>query len=473
MTKKTITIITALTAVVVLIAAYFGLQAYRRANPPPSPWDSFNFETPPVLARFDLNKLNRIENITQGFALVNNGEEWVLVSDNFNPDHINISQTSIYNMLWLFANIWSDSLIDENPEDISIFGFDNPLAHILVGDSDGNTEEFILGIMNPARTAYYVMLKGQPEVYTMSVYTAETINFNIDSIRDRELLRNFEPEYFIDYLVEYRPGDTFYEKGKIEITRRLNENPYISSYTQFDMLSPYNRTYGADGNRLWEVLESLLYTEIVDFIEDAPASLVPYGLDRPGRILVNSAQGSYELLYGRKEGYLHYAKFPDSNSVFTVSGLDSIIDASPFSLMDKFILIHMIDDIDRFTVTTEGRSLTGTIQGTGDDVIFHLNGRRASVREFRGFYQTVIGLLKDAELTDSIARTIPPETASREEILIEYWHNNPQGLHTSVRLIPYNRDFYLVEKQGVSEFLLARTQVRRIFDSADAMVYLE
>ena len=475
MRKKNITLITAIAAVILLAAAYFGIQAYRKANPVSQP----QISTPrlfdsPMLARFDSDKINRIENFNQGFALVKNGEHWVLVSDTFNPNHIRISQTSIMDRLWIYSSIWSESLIDENPPDISIFGFDNPLGHMLFADSDGNTAEFIIGSMNPARTAYYVMLAGQSEIYTLSEYLTENINLGIDDIRDRDLFRSLELEFVIDFLIEYRPGDNFYEQRRLEITRKFEEDdPYISTYSEFLVTSPYTGTYGADSNTFWRFLESLRFVEIEEFIDDNPSSLAAYGLNNPGRIFVNSASGTFEMLYGRREGDLYYAKFVNSNAVFTVNGLDSILNTAPFSLIDKFILLHHVDHIDRFSVTAEGRTLTGTIQGTGDDVIFHLNSRRASVREFRLFYQTVIGLLKDAELTGTIARTVSQDTASREQVLIEYWHNTPQGLRTYIRLIPYNRDFYLIEKQGLGEFLLARTQVRRIFDIADNMVYLE
>ena len=473
MTKKNITIIAALSAVVLLTAAYFGFEAYRRANPPPSPWDSFDFETPPVIASFEFDKINRIENILQGFSLVRDGENWVLVSDSINTDNINISQDMILNRLWYFSNIWSEALIDEDPQDISIFGLDDPTGRVFIGDSDGNTAEIIIGNMNPSRNAFYVMLAGQQEVYTLSSFLAQNINLGINDLRSRELLGNLAMEYTTNFVIEYRPGDYFFDRRRMEMIVKAEDNPYVSSFTEFMMIAPYAGSYGVDSNVFWRVLESMLQIEVTGFADDSPSSLAPYGLDNPGRIYVNSATGSFEIFYGRSEGDLRYAKFPDNSAVLLVSGLESIINTSPFELMDKFVLLHHIDNIDSFAVTTEGRTLTGTIDGQGDDIIVHLNGRRASVREFRGFYQAVIGLLKDTELSRTITSTVTPDAASREQILIEYWHNTPPGLHSSVRLIPYNRDFYLIEKQGVSEFLIARTQVRRIFESAENMVYLE
>jgi hypothetical protein len=43
----------------------------------------------------------------------------------------------------------------------------------------------------------------------------------------------------------------------------------------------------------------------------------------------------------------------------------------------------------------------------------------------------------------------------------------------AISLIPYNRDFYILDMNGTTEFLISRAQVQRIFDSADSMEYAE
>ena len=220
-----------------------------------------------------------------------------------------------------------------------------------------------------------------------------------------------------------------------------------------------------DSERFGNLLESLMQIQIHEFVDDAPASLAAYGLDNPGRVIAEGPGERLELLYGRSEYGLRYAMLAGDSSVFTIEGFEDLTTVTPFQLMDKFAYIFNIDNVDAFTVSGDGRTLEAAIQGTGDDATFHLNGRWASDREFRQFYQTVIGLLIDAQLTG------PPERGEGTDIVIEYRLNTPQGERASLRLIPFNRDFYILEKEGQREFLIARTQVRRIFDNADSMVY--
>jgi hypothetical protein len=192
---------------------------------------------------------------------------------------------------------------------------------------------------------------------------------------------------------------------------------------------------------------------------------VPYGLDKPGRIYVETPEETLDILFGKSEFGLCYAMVPGNYSVFTLEGLEPIISVSPFKLTDKFALIYNIDNVDSFTVSADGRVLEATVQGKGDEAIFHLNGRRTADKEFRTFYQAVIGLLMDAEYSGA------PADGQGTDVVVSYRMNTPPGFRPSIRLIPYNRDFYILEKEGQREFLIARTQVRKIFEAADTMVY--
>jgi hypothetical protein len=240
----------------------------------------------------------------------------------------------------------------------------------------------------------------------------------------------------------------------------------LNSFTSFDLNAPYSTRVAVDSEKFGQVLEALANLQIYEFIDDDPSSLAPYGLDRPGRLYIETPDETLDIYYGTRVSGMHYAKVAGNDSVFTLEGLENIISVTPFSLTDKFAMIHFIDNVDSFTVTGDGRTLTATVQGKGEDAIFRLNGRRCGDQEFRVFYQAVIGLLIDAEHTGPVTR------GEGTDFVIEYRLNTPE-VTTGIRLIPYNRDFYVLEREGASEFRIARTQVRKIFDEADKMVYAE
>jgi hypothetical protein len=269
------------------------------------------------------------------------------------------------------------------------------------------------------------------------------------------------------FILERRSEENPDGKGRIDISPRQESDHLISGFTSFRLDSPYATTQGVDGEKFYKLLEPLMALQIRDFVEDNPVSLAPYGLDRPGRLYIESLGQTLEILFGKSENGLRYAMIPGENSVFTIDGFEALASPSSFDLMDKFALIYNIDNVDSFTVSADGRILEATIQGTYEDAIFHLNGRKAADKEFRVFYQKVIGLLIDGDFSGTPAR------GEGTDLVVEYRMNTPAGLNPSIRLIPYNRDFYILEKEGVREFVIARTQAREIFDAADSMVYID
>jgi len=205
---------------------------------------------------------------------------------------------------------------------------------------------------------------------------------------------------------------------------------------------------------------------IEDFISDDPPSLTPFGLDRATRVFLQTGPRVLDLLIGNEAGGSHYAKLSGAPGVFTLAGMHNVINARPFDLIDKFPILVHIDTVDSLTVTSSERRFTANFEGAGHNAIFYLNGRRAEERSFRSFYQAVIGLLVDA---DYLSPGRLPETYGA--INIEFLLHSPAGERVSITLLPYNRDFYILRQNGVTEFLISRSQVHRIFQTADAVVF--
>ena len=467
MTRRTITIIAAIAAVPLLIGGYFGAQAWIKAHPKPSPWNFSDYPESPRLTDFDSSKLSRIENIGEGFALVRNEGNWVLASATVPVDKVKIEQSMISGKLWSLSSIWAESVIDENPADLSLFGLDNPSGRVLIGDSDGKNVEIIFGNYTPSRTSYYIMLAGEPKVYTLSSYSSDMLRFSLDSIRDKGLMMYLDPRELSRFILEPRPEDNPGWEGRIDISPKDDSDYLVTAFTSYVLNAPFASRQGVDSEKFSNLLESMMSLQIREYVDDDPASLAPYGLDRPGRLYMESPDETLDILYGKREYGLRYAMLPGDNAVFTIEGLEPLTEAQPFTLMDKFAYIFNIDNVESFTVSGDGRTLEAAIQGKGDEAVFHLNGRKTADKEFRTFYQAVIGLLIDAEYRGPEAR------GEGSDWVVDYRLITPPGGRATLRLIPYNRDFYILEKEGIREFLIARTQARRIFETADAMVYAD
>ncbi|MCL2479518.1 MAG: DUF4340 domain-containing protein [Treponema sp.] len=475
MTRKNITIIVVLAVVVVFLGGFMfismttaGKNLVKALKPGPN-YDLSNYPESPKLTDFDSNKLNRIENKGEGYTLVKDGSNWNLILANGPSDNVKLEQSTISNKLWSISTIWAEQLIEDTPSDLSIYGLDNPMGDVVIGDSDGKTVEIIFGNFTPSKASRYIMVVGQPQVYSLSTYSTDNLLFSLDSVRDKNLAVSIDPQKLTHFILEPKPDNNPSGQGIIDITAKDPNNYLISSFSVFAMNSPYKNSSGVDSDKFGAIQQAIPSLQITSYVDDAPKSLAPYGLDKPGRVYMETPDGKLDILFGNSVNGSYYAKYNGDQTVFLLSGLDPIVTPTPFMLMDKFAMIYNIDNVDSFTITGDGNTLQATIQGKGDDAIFFVNGKRAADKEFRTFYQAVIGLLIDAEYTGPAN----PPRGDGTDWVVQYNLNTPAGVQTSIRLIPYNRDFYILEKNGSREFMIARTQTRNILDAESKIVYMQ
>jgi len=417
----------------------------------------------PSLGNLDSYKLVKME--LNGLELEKNNGTWELVSleGKSPPGGIELDQSQIQYMTYYLASVWTEQVIDETPSDISQYGLDKPSHRTFVTDSAGQKAEYILGDMTPSRFSYYIMEAGDPKVYAVSSYTAEYMLFTLDNIRQRFLFPTFELSEVKKFHLESR-------LTKIEINNKpLSILPDLTSiFSTHLVTSPYVRPRGTNGDAFNNLLAPFKDLEIADFIDDAPESLKTYGLDDPVRIFLETDYESIDLLIGNEIDGKRYVKLAGAPGIFTLNGMENVVNVKPFTLIDKFAFIVNIDWVDHLSITGGEKNLSADLRKEGDDSIFSLNGRKTNTDSFRTFYQAVIGLLVDAEYPGA-AR----QNDNSGELTFEYRLNNPPGEKATFTLIPYNRDFYALRQDGATEFLISRNQVRRIYETADSMVYSE
>jgi hypothetical protein len=202
---------------------------------------------------------------------------------------------------------------------------------------------------------------------------------------------------------------------------------------------------------------------ISDFDEDRPASLEPYGLDRPAaRILIQGEEETLELLFGKSNGTQQFAKLPDNPGVFLIRDVSPALKALAFDLIDRSVASPLIERVDSVTVRGGGGTISAAVdRRDGDEgTVYSLNGREISEDSFRAFFGACVSLSVDAEYPGSAK----PAAA---EITIEYGLNEPAGEKIQARFAPYNRDFYALVNGGPPEFLVSRQQIQKIFAAAD------
>ena len=456
MAKKSKTMIIALAVLLLLGGGYYAATVHNRNSA-----QAFFDALPPTASLGNLDSADIVRIEVSGMVLEREGERWELVSLNGHapPRRFDLDQALVRSKTFVLATVWAERIADEAPEDLSVFGLQEPSYRTVVTDSRGNSVVYLVGDITPFRTSYFVMREGNPAVHVVNEFSVDRLRFTLDDIRSRALF----PQLPLHALSRVR-----IESAQAQIDMSIIAEPrpphLLSTFSRFAMTSPYALVRGVDSQALAALLSPLNNRRIEDFINDDPVSLVPYGLDDPVRLLLEFGDVGIDLLIGNQHGAVRYAKLAGSPEVFTVGGLEQIAAVRPFTLVDKFPLLMGIDEVSRLSITGGERPLQADFHGEGQEMVFYLDGHRIEDQPFREWYQTVIGLTIDAE-KPSGHFSPPPET-----ITIVHHLKNPPG-EVSITLIPFNRDFYALSQEGTLEFLVARSQVRRIFQAADDVLF--
>ena len=467
MSRKSKTLIIILGVLVLLGGGYYGSTIWKKKKAAP---DSAPYTPPAELGNLDSSELVRIEG--PGITVEKKDGAWELsyLESGIPPGGIELDQSQVMYMTFSLAKVWAESIVEEEPKDLSVYGLGSSASRTSVTDSSGRKVTYLLGDMTPSRTNYYMMEEGDPKVYSVSAYAAKYMRFFLDSIRNKILFPAFDLQELTRLKIEL--PNTKIELVTAETSEELK---YSSPFSTFLMISPYKIPRGVNNENLNKLLAPLNNLTVVDFI-DNPSSPAQYGLDKPVRLFLQAGENALDLLIGSGLDGKHYAKLANppagSGTIFTLNNMDAIVNAKAFDLLDRFVFLVNIDSVDHLTIKGAGKTFKADFQKSGDDPVFIMNGRKTETASFRIFYQSVIGLLADADYSAAVGlRQGATGEAETGNVSIVYELNTPPGEKVSITLIPQNRDFYAAEQEGAMDFLISRNQVRKIFETADTIKY--
>jgi hypothetical protein len=382
-----------------------------------------------------------------------------------------IKSGTIEDISFAMSNVYSDQVIEENPEDLSIYGLDDPTSKAELTFIDGEIVELFIGNKTPTKTAYYMRKEGDSTVYTLRNYIIERMHTDLTTLRS----------FYID-LPNLREDLRYFKIVKdrtIEIVPKMDGDDFAgSTLAMFRVNLPYRTPKYVDGQRFGEILETLPgQVKIEKYIEDGVTDFSQYGLSPPRyEWAVKDSNISVHLLFGDDvdDRYM-YAMIKGSSTVFTVlQSTYSFLEVKPFELVDKFVLIPNIDTVDKFVITGREKTYTAELkreknlsakEGETEDVIetFFLNGKEIEDSPFRKFYQSAIGLLADAENPS-------PAPIRKADVSIVYSMNEGPEPTLRADFTLFNRDFHAAYRYGITEFLVASHLIDEMFDTAEALL---
>lgn len=392
---------------------------------------------------------------------------WVVTK----PYPVELIQSKVTELAGSFSDLTAEIIVEEDPQDLSIYGLENPSVIGTVSLQDGTKTTLYLGNKTADGITWYLMKEGDPKVYTVADLHGLRLSYSLSEFRNRDL-----PDIdlsTIKYL--YISGE---DKREIEIIGKKNSGEEQSGYNQdiLEINKPYKTTMRADSYKLKKILGNINDLTIREFIDDHPADYSEYGLDQPGlSLIIEDEENTLELVFGSSlEDGTIYFKTGDSEGVYLMDEASiEFLSFEPFDILDKYVLWYNIQDIDEVIIEGRGRkhtlSITRTDEGLEEgevqsDQTYFLDGKEVEKKYFEDFHKSLIGIVIDAEKAHSAHGT--------PELKITY-HFNKDDLKTRIiEFYPYDEGSCSLVLDGdmESEFLVYHKRVDWVFSSLDELI---
>ena len=371
-----------------------------------------------------------------------------------------------------FTTLTADRVIDEKPTDLGQFGLKPPRATAVGSFSDGTAHTLYLGDKSPTGSSYYAQVKGDPRVFTVFSYNGERFHWTVSDLRSKALA----PAINYDEVTSVR----LVQKDGTVIEAREKAPDEVKSYQlgfgKYILTRPFAYPRGLDSEKQDSLIKGAQQITVDTFVEDQPRSLEKYGLGRPvAEVVVRDKANTIDFLIGApKDASDTYFMVRGQPTVYTTATSNlSFLGTKPFDLVDKFIFIPNIEDVDRMEITTAGKTHVLAIarttkkaekKGEEDTVesTYTVDGKNADDSNFKKFYQSVIGLLVEGET----AHRVP----NAPEVTVRFMLNKGPQKTVTLDYAPYDRDFDAIFMNGVNVFALTKQQLNGMLGKLDMLL---
>jgi hypothetical protein len=248
-----------------------------------------------------------------------------------------------------------DREIDPNPAKAADFGLDPPEAEVRL-EVKGRADPLVLrvGAKNPTGVWVYAREGAKPAVITLSENISRDTSRPPADFRDRSVIA----------LDRRSVTGLDLDVGGDQIGLAADEPG------KWRLVKP--RALRADPDLIAEFLDKLEGAKAIEFVDDAPKALQPYGLDKPSRVTVwigkDKDRSSRTLLVGRavpeKKG-VYVKRDGEPGVILTAEALWTAFPKTVAALRDKVVMSYAPDKLAKLEITHGREAVVLEKEGAG------------------------------------------------------------------------------------------------------------
>jgi len=357
-------------------------------------------------------------------------------------------------------NLFANQVVHENVAEAGInlgdFGFHPPYMTVTAQYEDGTNTILYLGSRTTDLAARFVMIEGEPGLYTIANLSADRLFLGLEDLICRQL-----PMWTVEGILYAQIA----QQGQDPVEFRAEEHHDFEGVSWLVMQQPFpgREVFGMSLDH--HIFEPFAAFALGDVVNVHPTSLAPYGLDNPSLEFIYLApHGGAHLLFGDvfirevngQYAQFIYVKFADRPHVFEAlhEPASALFDINPLQFIDRFVALMNIQDVDQMEVLTPRGDFHIAINHVEDstDIKPTINDTPVDDSEFRIIYRLAIAIGIDSEIPLFTPTAAPLYT-------IRYIMH--EGDDTILTFYEYNEHFLSVSLNGEDIWFITN---RRNFD---------
>ncbi len=427
-------------------------------------------------------------------TLVKEGDTWVSETDKNRP----INQDRVKSLLGVIDEISATRLIAESADRLADFGLDQPEAYLQATLGDASAVTLKIGDKSAAGDGYYALVNEDNKVYLLASSYGSGLKYTDSDMTAVATSPKIEAANIRHINIDMRDGEDFellYQEDNDLDNSKVSMFPWV-------ILKPYPQVYTAESSAVTSLQGNYTSFNYIKCVEYSVKDLELYGLGQPMATIVlgyleertekleepekNPETGeeiSEKTYYDDKEFKLfignqdesgnYYVKTDGDNAVYTLSKdtVDKMITVDTFSLLNKFVAIPNIEQVDKIeadiggTVYTMNMERTSVKNEKGEDEVktaYFYNGAEVEEDAFKTVYQGLISARYDAEIKEEINTD-----SSKPYLTVSFYLSDAGKTVLTASYLPYNDSFYIIQNGREKRFFADK---RSIDDIVKAVV---
>lgn len=404
-------------------------------------------DAPIVVSAFKISQVAAL-------AVLNDGGSYGLIIDGTKISMIDapdaaLSMGPMKSLLYQVSHLNAEHII-EQPQDLSVYGFQKPTATVVLFLMDGSKIRLYLGDRAPLDGGWYLRREGTESVYLVNDTVATMMQYTVDNFRALDLFPTLDTEHLpqLHSIGIERANDT------ISVTCSAQHDGFQFSLTD-PFIAPLNwQTVISD------LVSPLAALQMSDFVGEHLA-LSDFGLDSPTYTLtISLGTTTKQILFAPADENYYYCGDPTGNVVVRVLKENlAFLDIAPAMLLKDSLYRKTVAETENITVIGNNLHVSLDLRGQGESLSGQCCQRTFTHAEVVELYQSLTAI--------PLAEPLPEGQDLTESSILKQVFTLRDGSMDVLDFIPISPRRCAVVLNGQSNYATPRSAVDELLRCAE------